>query len=206
MPGTTDGGPVFVIWRSADAVTSTVTVWLLLAGTGSVVPAGAATVAVLACGPIAELAISVVASKVALPPDRRVTVVAIAPTPEAAAHDEPAVAVHVQVTPVNAAAKVSVTGASVAVLGPALVTAIIQVSGAPAVTVAALGVLVIARSAMSCGVVDGGRAVVQRVRIDRRAVLARRGVGHRAERRHAAGDRQHLGPGRGHRRRPSTAR
>ena len=63
-------------------------------------------------------------------------------------------AVHVQVTPVNAGPKVSVTVASVAVLGPALVTTSVQVSGAPALIVAALGVLVIARSATSCGVVE----------------------------------------------------
>ena len=78
----------------------------------------------------------------------------MAPVPDAAPHDEPAVAVQVQVTPVNASAKVSVTVAPVAVLGPALVTTSVQVSGAPALTVAALGVLVIARSATSCGVAE----------------------------------------------------
>ena len=117
-------------------------------------PAGAVTVAVLACGPIAEAAISVLATNVALPLDTRVTVVAMAPVPDAAPHDEPGVAVQVQVTPVNAGPKGSVTVASVAVLGPVLVTTSVQLMDAPAATVGALGVLVIARSATSCGVAE----------------------------------------------------
>ena len=179
-------------------MTSTVAVTLLLVSCRSVVPAGAVTVAVLACGPIAEAATSVVATNVARPPARSVTVVAMAPAPDAAPHDEPAVAVQVQVTPVNAGANVSVTVASVAVLGPALVTTSVQVSGAPAATVGALGVLVIARSATSCGVVVTDALSFSGFGSTGALAWRRRRVGHRPERRDAARDRQRLGHGRRH--------
>ena len=80
------------------------------------------------------------------------TAVAIAPAPDAAPHDEPAVAVQVHVTPVKAGGKVSVTVAPVAMLGPLFVTTIVHVSGVPAATGGALGVFVTARSATSSGV------------------------------------------------------
>ena len=71
----------------------------------------------------------------------------MAPAPDAAPHEEPAVAVQVHVTAVNAGANVSVTVASVALLGPPLVTTSVQVSGVPAATAGALGVFVNERSA-----------------------------------------------------------
>ena len=67
----------------------------------------------------------IAAVKVALPAGSRVTVVPMLPAPDGAAHAEPAVAVHVQVTPVTPAGNVSVTGAAVAALGPALLATIV---------------------------------------------------------------------------------
>ena len=65
------------------------------------------------------------AVKVALPPLRRVTVpVRALPVPVAVQLD-PAVAVHVQLPTVSVAGKLSVTGAPVTALGPALATTMV---------------------------------------------------------------------------------
>src|SRR5215475_7931175 len=58
VPAVTLGGPVFAIRTSAAASIAVVSVALLLSATGSVVPSGAATVAVLLSVPVA-LAITV---------------------------------------------------------------------------------------------------------------------------------------------------
>ena len=85
---------------------------------------GRATLAVLTSDPVADAATVPVNVYVAEPPAASVTVDAIEPLPEAAPHDEPVVAEHVHVAFVKAALNVSVTGASIAVDGPALLTTI----------------------------------------------------------------------------------
>src|SRR5215510_16183190 len=97
---------------------------LLLAELGSVVPPGAATVAVLVMGPAARVEAVVVAVKVAFPPISTVTGVLMLPVP-LAGQEEPAEAVQVQETLVRSAGKVSVTMAPVAVSGPALDTTMV---------------------------------------------------------------------------------
>jgi len=100
-----------------------VSVALLLAVFGSVVPAGAATVAVLASDPVAVTASVAVTLKVALPPLGSVTVrLVMFPVPVAVPQAEPAEAVHVQATPLSPAGIGSLTTALVAVLGPAFET------------------------------------------------------------------------------------
>src|SRR5262245_52758230 len=78
-PGVTAAGPIIETWRSADAVTSTDAAAVLLEGSGSVVSAAGATVAVLTRDPSADAATIPVAMNVAVPPVDNVTVVPIAP-------------------------------------------------------------------------------------------------------------------------------
>ena len=116
-----------VMARSTMGVTSSVSVALLLSIDGSLVPAGAATLAVLVSEavPAAVVGLSVpVMVSVTLDPGRTVTGVEITlPEPEAALQVAPApLAAHVHVTPVMAEGTVSVSSAEVAVDGPALVT------------------------------------------------------------------------------------
>ena len=83
--------------------------------------------------------------KVTLPPPATVTISLMLPLPEAA-HEEPALAAQVQVAPLTAAGKVSVTVASMASLGPGLVTAICHCTLAPGTTGLVSVVLEIATS------------------------------------------------------------
>src|SRR5712671_208326 len=91
--------------RSATAVMVSVSVALLLAGVGSVTPAGAATVALTV--------------KVAVPPLSRLTAAAMLPLP-LAGQLEPAEAAQVQAPKVRLAGALSVTVAAVTALGPLL--------------------------------------------------------------------------------------
>src|SRR5262245_873526 len=74
------------------------------------------------------------------------TVALMLPVPADVRQEPPPVAAHVQVTPVNAAAKSSTTTAPTASLGPLLVTVIVYVVVAPGTTVVTPLVLVIPRS------------------------------------------------------------
>src|SRR5690242_5291795 len=110
--------------RSACGFSVSVSVALLLPGVGSVVPAGAAIVAVLARLPVA-LALTVPASvNVAVPPTGMFTVAAMLPLPDAGPLAPPAYTA-VQVAPVMVAGTVSATVAPVALLGPALLATIV---------------------------------------------------------------------------------
>ena len=80
---------VLVIDRSACGMIVSVSVALLSAGFGSVVPIGAVTVAVLASEPVAVAASVAVTVMVALPPDGRLTVALTLPVPVAAAAGAP---------------------------------------------------------------------------------------------------------------------
>ena len=116
---------VLVMLRSWLGVSASVSVAELFEPRGSISAGPDATLAVLTSDPVADGATVPVNVYVADPPAASVTVDTIEPLPEAAPHDEPIVAAHVHVAFVNAALKVSVTGASIAVDGPALLTTIV---------------------------------------------------------------------------------
>ena len=102
-----------------------VSVALLLPGTGSVVPTGGVTVAVFTNVPTAVDATLATTLKVAVPLTARLTVVLRLPVPLAALQLEPPVATQLQLALVMAAGKVSATVAPVTALGPALVTTMV---------------------------------------------------------------------------------
>src|SRR6266436_4617242 len=119
VPGTAlDWPSVFVIERSACGVRVSVSVAELLLGFGSVVPPGAATVAVLLRLPVAEALIVPVSAYVTLPPTGRCTVSLMVPVPLAAQIPPPA-PTQVQLTPERASGSVSDTMAPLAARGPA---------------------------------------------------------------------------------------
>ena len=108
------------------AVIVVVSVALLFAGTGSVVPAGVATVAVFDRVPVAVPDSVPLTTNVADPPAPNVTVVLmLLPVPEATLQVDPIVAVQLQVTPVRVAGTVSATTALVTVAGEMLVATIV---------------------------------------------------------------------------------
>src|SRR5688572_17797487 len=92
---------------------------VLLAVLGSIVPEGTAIVAVLMSGLVAAGETVPVAENVADPPASRSTLALMSPVPPALPQLEPAVATQVQVTPVRSAGNGSLTVA-VTELGPAL--------------------------------------------------------------------------------------
>src|SRR5262249_56450857 len=87
-------------------------------------------------------------------PDGRSAVVATAPFPLAALQLPPGVAVHDQLAPVSGGGKVSLTGAPTTSLGPAFLTVMVYVSGAPGIASVWLSVLMMERSATSAVVPD----------------------------------------------------
>jgi len=97
---------------------------LLFPATGSVVPPGAVTVAVLLSVPVAPGDTVALTVYVSVPPERMLALSAMFPEP-LAAQLEPAEAEHVQETPVSVPGKVSLTVAPVTWLGPLLVTVIV---------------------------------------------------------------------------------
>lgn len=108
---------VFVIERSADAPSVSVSVAELLPGVGSVTPPGAVTVAVLLSVPLAAAEMVQLAVYVVLPPAGRLIASLILPLPDAVQVPPPApVQVHVQVSD---AGNVSATVDPGALLGPA---------------------------------------------------------------------------------------
>src|SRR6476620_7872276 len=111
--------------RSEDRVIVSVSVALLLVVGLSVTPVGAVTVAVLATEPVADDLTVADTVNVAVPPESRLTVVAMLPVPEAAVQLEPAEARQVQVTPLNCEGIVSATAAPVTSDGPLLVTTMV---------------------------------------------------------------------------------
>ena len=119
VPGTSVADPsVLVIDRSARGVNESVSVAELLAPLGSLLPTGAAMVAVLTSEPVAAAETVPLTVKVAVPETSRLTLELMLPLPDAGQLD-PALAVHVHVTPVKLAGKVSVTVAPTITDGPA---------------------------------------------------------------------------------------
>ena len=96
-----------------------------MAGVGSDVPAAGTTRAVFSIVSLEAGSTVPVAVNVAAPVTGTVTVALMLPVPAAAPQTAPPVPAQLQLTPVNAEGKISVTTASAAVAGPALVTVIV---------------------------------------------------------------------------------
>src|SRR5262245_10961429 len=149
VPAVTEPGlAVLLTCTSAEGAMGVVSVAVSSPGVGSVVPTGGVAVAVLARVPMASCATVPVAMKVADAPAGRSTVVAMAPEPLVSPQTPPSEALHVHVTPVSTAGKVSLTEAPVTVPGPALTTVIVYVSVSPAITLSTPSVFVTDRSAI----------------------------------------------------------
>jgi hypothetical protein len=149
VPGTSVAEPsVLVIERSALGARVSVSVAVLFTPLGSLPPAGAAIVAVLVIDPVAAAEMVPETVNVAVPAIARLTLALMVPLPDAG-QLEPAVAVHVHVTPVIVAGNVSVTVAPVITEGPAMFDAtMVYVTDVPGVSVATPSVFVIDRSAV----------------------------------------------------------
>jgi hypothetical protein len=120
-PGTIDATPsVFVIDRSAVGFNVSVSELELLAGVGSLTPAGTPIDAVLTRVPVAVATMVAVMVNVAVAPTGRSTVVLMLPLPLPAAHDPPPAGTQTHVDPESDAANVSVTGAAITADGPPL--------------------------------------------------------------------------------------
>jgi len=153
VPGTSLVAPsVLVIDRSAVGTNVSVSVAVLLAGVGSVIPARTVAVAVFARVPVAVEAIVAVTVNVAVPTGNRSTVVEMLPDPDAG-HAEPADAVHVHVAPDSTPANVSAIVVVRAADGPALDATIVYVTDEPGIAVVLPSVLVIETSARRVTVV-----------------------------------------------------
>jgi hypothetical protein len=147
VPGTSPAEPsVVVIDRSAVGTNVSVSVAVLFAAVGSVMPPATAAVAVLASDPVAVDEIVAVSVKVAVPPGRRSTVVLMFPLPDAG-QVEPAEAVHVHVAADNVPGNVSVMVVASAADGPAFDATIVYVTLEPGIAVALPSVLVMDTSA-----------------------------------------------------------
>jgi hypothetical protein len=152
VPGTFVATPsVLVIDSSAVGVRVSVSVAELLAGVGSVTPAGAAIAAVLTKLPVAEALTVAVTVKVAALPTGRFTVALMLPLP-LAGHEPPPLAEQVHVAPVSEAGMVSVTVAAVADDGPAFAATMVYVTDVPGTIDATPSVFVIDRSAVGASV------------------------------------------------------
>ena len=126
VPDDADDTPsVLVIERSAVGVIVVVSVSSLFAVSGSVVPVGAVTIAVLAIVPVADPTTLASTVKVTEPDGARSTVAEMSPLPAAVSQVPPVSSVHVHVTSASSAGIVSVTTASIADEGPALVTTMV---------------------------------------------------------------------------------
>ena len=152
VPGTSVAAPsVLVIDRSADGVNVSVSVAELSAPLGSLLPAGAAIVAMLTNDPVAVGEMGAVTVNVAVPATARSTLALMLPLPDAG-QLEPAEAEHVQVAPTIDAGNVSATVAAVITDGPAFVATIVYVTLCPGIAEATPSVLVIDRSPVGVSV------------------------------------------------------
>src|SRR5690242_20241973 len=118
----TVAGPIFVISTSACGVMVSASV--LFAELGSDAPDGGVTLAVLTSRPVAVADTVPVAVNVTDPPTGTLTLALMLPAPEGSVQTPPPAPMQVQVTPVSAAGKLSITVAPIASLGPAFVTVI----------------------------------------------------------------------------------
>src|SRR6188472_3126827 len=123
FPATTVAGPVSVTDRSAWSSIGSMSV--AMAWVGSEVPAAGTTRAVFSIVLLVAESTVPVAVNVAAPVTGTVTVALTLPDPAAAPQTAPPVPEQFQLTPVKTAGKISVTTASAAVAGPALVTVLV---------------------------------------------------------------------------------
>src|SRR5712691_6793830 len=137
---------VFVIPRSAPGVITVLLSVALLLPAGSLVPAGAVTVATFMIGLEPPVTVAV-AVNVTVPPASRLTLALRSPLPLAGQLD-PADAAQVHVTPETCGGKLSVTVAPTTALGPALLATIVYVRLEPRGTVVTPSVFAMARSAV----------------------------------------------------------
>src|SRR6476620_5569139 len=125
VPATAVAGPLLAICTSADGVSGTELVAVLLVRSPSTAPAGGVTVAVFTSRPVAFAAITPITVNVAWSPASSVTVVARLPAPDAAAQLDPGSAVQIHAGATSATGNRSLTLAAVTGLGPRLVTTIV---------------------------------------------------------------------------------
>src|SRR6188508_1468548 len=109
VPATALAGPLLVTWTSAEGVSVTELVAVLLVVSPSAAPAGGVTVAVLTSRPVAFEAIVPVTVNVARSPASSETVVARLPVPEAAAQLDPGSATQAHPGTTSASGNTSVT-------------------------------------------------------------------------------------------------
>jgi hypothetical protein len=139
---------VLVMARSAVTMRVSVSVAELLPAVGSVVPAGAVMVAVLASEPVVDEEMVAVIVYVAVAPTAKLMVSLMEPEP-LATQVAPAVATQVQVALVKDAGTTSATTAPTTADGPLLEAMTVYVTPVPGISVSALSVLVMARSAVT---------------------------------------------------------
>jgi hypothetical protein len=153
LPATLSSRPsVFVICRSAVGASVSVSGDELFPVLGSVVPVGAAIVAVLSIEPVAVGAMVATNVYVAIPSTARLAVVLMLPTPEGAAQVEPVDATQVHVALINAAGRLSVMTAPETADGPLFVAVMVYVTDVPGISFVELSVLTMARSAVGVSV------------------------------------------------------
>jgi len=111
--------------RSACGVNVSLSVAVLFAGVGSVMPDPTETDAVFDNDPVAPGATTPATVNVVVPPTGRLTVALMLPMPDTAGHVAPPVVVHVHVAAVSAAGNVSVMVEPGAADGPALEATIV---------------------------------------------------------------------------------
>ena len=150
VPGTVVGLlSVFVIDRSATAVTVSVSEPVLFELSGSVTSAGGTTLAEFVSDPTAAGSIVAVSVNVTEPAGATVTVVLISPVPLAEPQTFGAVAAQLHVGSISVAGTRSVTVAPTAADTPELLTTIVYVTAVPGCADATPSVLVTERSAVA---------------------------------------------------------
>ncbi len=128
-PGsTTSTSATLLITRSKTAMKASVSTATSLVVSGSIVPLGALTDAVLTMAAFAESATVATTVYVTVPPTATSAVVEIEPVPDESTHAEPVAAAHVHDTFVRPAGTASAIAAPSAVEGPALETTMEYVS------------------------------------------------------------------------------
>lgn len=116
---------VLVIDKSEVGVSVSVSLAELFAGLGSVIPVGAATVAMFVIVPVAVLNTEVATIKVAVPFGNKFTVVLMFTFPAALAQLEPEEVVQVHERETRLAGRISVTCAPTTALGPTFDTTMV---------------------------------------------------------------------------------
>ena len=148
LPATTDVTPsVLAIDKSARGISASVSVAELLPGTGSEIPTGTPTDAVLTSRPRAAGSTIALIVYVTVAPTGKLTVSAIDPDPAATPHTPPPAPLHVHVAPIKDAGIASDTDAPTTADGPLFVTTTEYTTGSPGTATIRPSSFVTARSA-----------------------------------------------------------